>query len=331
MSDPDCAAHSVTLRSGETLEIELLEPPVRRSQAREIGRHIQRFLDEPFIPELLAGAHAESFSIRVVAARLRGELVGTGWVGWGRREPESGVMTGVAVKPEARDRGVGSAVSAALCRAFDARGGRRLYAAAATDAARAIYKKLGFGAMAGQLLRRGDGPPMRAAREGGAALLERPADWGDVPAVVPLYGLPHACVLTDGLAELASARVEPPHRCVGLFWRLWDASVARRGAWRVLAAERGPICASVTARPGWGGFLFDFLWDADCAAEGDDFVQRTLAEWERRWGAPRLRTAASDSWKRATAAKWGFTRLAADDEAIRVGARSFRLVELTRM
>ncbi|GAA2155989.1 hypothetical protein GCM10009844_43790 [Nocardioides koreensis] len=118
--------------------------------------------DDPDLP-LVVGAVSAGFGGRdAVVARdpgLRAELIARGLlvvvaaydgsgalVGGGSAAPrgDTAELTGIAVIPSARRRGLGAATTAALVRACRASGVRRVFLSAASDDAGAVYQALGF-------------------------------------------------------------------------------------------------------------------------------------------------------------------------------------------
>jgi len=321
-------ARNVVLRDGRAARLEGLVPPLPPEEASAFSALVRSTLDEPFLDDLLTGRVGAGLDVLAVASRVEGTLAGTAWMGRGQRCPDIGVIAGVVTRPDLRGQGLAAAACAALCRAFDEEGGRYLFLAAATPDAARLYGRLGFRRVAGAAMCRArDGTDFRAALAAGRPGTARDADWGDLPAMVPLYYLPHECVLLDAGAPLASARVAGPVRCVGLFWNTWLTTVAAGGLWQALPDGRGWMAAGAVARPDGENLSADFIWAPFHADAGRAFLADFLREAERRLGRPcRLLLCEGDAWKEREAQRLGFTRVENTGAAVEVAGRRRRLI-----
>ena len=319
----------VRLPSGVEMSVVHLEPPVPAALAEPVADLVVGTLNEGFLPDLLRGRWSQELCSHLLTGHLAGDLAGTCWTAWGRAQPDLGVVGGVVTKSPYRRRGIASHLCAKLCDIFDRAGGRLLYLAAATDAARSIYeKKLGFRPVVGRILcRSASGACPEDGFAPGQAVHARVATWGDLGAIVPLCVFPHPCVLVNALTRFPSTRIEGPARCVGIFWNVWRATVERGGQWHVLENERGRLVASAVAAPGSGEACnVDFIWHPHYEREGAAFVLNFLAE-TAKGGACRLQVCENDEWKLGHAAKLGFGRpVGSGGETIELDGRRLRVL-----
>ena len=168
-------------------------------------------------------------------------------------------------------------------------------------------------------------------------------------SIVPLYLLPHPCVLADAGIGLPSARVAEPRRCVRIFWDLWK-SIEPAGKWAVLRNDLGWPVASALARPDApalfapifpakqrakrdGGasrdFSVDFLWHPDYSVEAADFVANWLEEIEAASGcACRMLICDGDDWKLREARELGFERAEGGGGTVDLNGRKVPLLRL---
>ena len=296
------------------------EPPIPDPLAGDIARAVYAELREEFLPEILAGRHAQDALFTIGAAHVGGRLAACCWTGAGRRRPEIGVMAGVVTLPEYRGKGIASTLVRDACDRFDHNGGRHLLLGVSNPVARRIYEKLGFRNVVGQILMRGEG-----LEQGGDpspdGLVSRPATPGDIGGVVPLYLQPHPAILLDAGIRMPSSRVVPPWRCVRIFWDSWN-SVRDGGRWSVLADESGRLAGSALARTSAFGFHVDFFWSPLYSTAGREFAAAFIAGL----AAPcELLIPISDDWKLTEARLLGFRPAAGPEEEIEIQGRLFRL------
>ena len=323
----------VDLPSGAELTASCIAPPVSPGLARQAVRLVTSVLSEPYLSDILRGGWSEHADFRVGLGMLGGELAGAAWVGWGRNLPDIGVMGGVATSPRFRRQGIAGALVGTVCDAFAETGGRFLFLATTNPDARRIYERLGFTVAAGNLLCRA----AKGARVGegfapGRAVVARSANLGDLGAILPLYSMRHPCVFVDAHAQLPSARIEGLSRCVGLFWRTYQATIAAGGRWRVLENDRKWLVASAIARRRQDrGFTIDFIWHPACMEEGRAFVSDSVRDLECAAPEPcEMVVCEQDDWKLREARLLGFgERIGAEEEVV-LGARRLRLVRLRR-
>lgn len=296
---------------------------------------IRSALNEEFISDVLAGVHSGPVCFHVGRGTVDGEVVGTGWVGWRRTLRDLAVMGGVVTRSDYRCQGVASTVCQALCDAYDRSDGKLLYLASLNEAALRIYRRLGFRQVVGQVCCRARGAVgPDDGFQPGQKVRSRPADWGDVAAIVPLYIWPHECVLVDVGIAFPSTRIIGPTRCVSIFWQMWTNAQADGHCWHVLENERGWLVASVTARRGDrpdGVSSVDFIWHPNYSEEGLGFVRGFVDGFEAETGAPcELVIARDDDWKLANARRFGFAANKGSAGSIRVDGRKVNLIKVGR-
>lgn len=296
------------------------EPPIPEPLAGEVARAVYAELREEFLPEILAGRHAEHALFTIGTAHVGGRLAACCWTGAGRRRPEIGVMAGVVTLLEHRGKGIATHLVREACDRFDRNGGRHLFLGVSNPVARRIYEKLGFRNVVGQVLMRGED-----LEQGGGVttseLISRPATPGDIGGVVPLYLQPHPAVLLDAGIRMPSPRVVPPWRCVRIFWDSWN-SVRDGGRWSVLADESGRLAGSAIARPSALGFSVDFFWSPLYSTAGREFAAGFIAGLS----APcEMLIPVSDDWKQTEGRLLGFRPVAGPEEKIEIQSRVFRL------
>ena len=236
-------------RGGVEAAIRCAQPPLPPEEARRIARFVGRFLVEEYLNAILLGEFSEEACFTAGLGLVGDSVLATCWSGWGREFPDIAVMGGVATAEAHRGQGLASAVVGAVCERFDSAGGRLLCLGTSNPAARRIYERLGFRQVAGQVFcRAARGARLDEGFAPGRPVAARPASWRDMASIVPLYLLPHPCVLADAGIGLPSARVAEPRRCVRIFWDLWK-SIEPAGKWAVLRNDLGWPVASALARP----------------------------------------------------------------------------------
>lgn len=322
---------AVRLKSGDELAVACREPPLGPETIREVSGFVARFLREEALSDILAGVYSQEACFIAGTGRIRGELVGTCWSGWGRRMPEIAVMGGVGTDERRRGQGIASAVVAAVCEEADRAGGRLLYLGTTNPAAQHIYEKLGFRPVAGHVFcRRRDGAAERDGLAPGQPVAAAPAGWGDMAAIVPLMLMPHPCTLIDAGTGVPSTRVMPPWRCVRLFWETW-LSIANGGCWQVLRTSAGWVVASAVARRQARNFSVDFCWHPDYSTEALDFVRAFVSEREAETAvACEMLIGEGDNWKLGEAGRLGFGRPVRTGRSVDLKAWSVPLLRLTR-
>jgi len=322
------SARTVNLRSGAELHAECLEPPLPDDVAAPLAALVNAELEEPYVAHMLRGAVRGPLRMRAMRGVVGGELAGTAWMGARRGLPELAVIGGVATAPAFRRQGVATRLVTDLCRVFDSEGGRLLWLATASDIARRIYERLGFRTVAGELMCRA--APGSSPDDGfrvGPATRARPADWGVIAALVPLYARPHPCVFVDAGLPHLSTRLAGTRHCVGFFWRTWRDTVERGGRWLVLENSRGWLVASAVARPAAarGRIEVDFIWHPAYGREGRELLARLVERIRAEDGAgAALWIAEEDSWKRSAALEMGFS-LSDERREATVAGRRLRL------
>jgi GNAT superfamily N-acetyltransferase len=337
------------LPGGVEAVIRCAQPPLPPEEARRIAGFVGRFLVEEYLNAILLGQFSEAACFTAGLGLVAESVAATCWSGWGREFPDIAVMGGVATAEAYRGRGLASAVVGAVCERFDSAGGRLLYLGTSNPVARRIYERLGFRPVAGQIFcraARGTRPDEGFAA--GRSVAARPASWRDMASIVPLYLLPHPCVLADAGIGLPSARVAEPRRCVRIFWDLWK-SIEPAGRWAVLRNDLGWPVASALARPAFAplaapgaapgkpcapsarGFSVDFLWHPDYSVEAAAFVASWLEEIEAASGcACRMLICDGDDWKLREARTLGFERAGGEGGTVEMNGRKVPLLRLVR-
>jgi GNAT superfamily N-acetyltransferase len=337
------------LPEGIGAAIRCVEPPLPPEEARRIAEFVGRFLVEEYLNVILLGQFSQAACFTAGLGLVGDTLAATCWSGWGREFPDIAVMGGVATAEAYRGRGFASAVVGAVCERYDSAGGRLLYLGTGNPLARRIYERLGFRPVAGQIFcraARGARPDEGFAAGRGAAA--RPASWREMASIVPLYLLPHPCVLADAGIGLPSARVAEPRRCVRIFWDLWK-SIEPSGRWAVLRNDLGWPVASALARPAFtpsaapraaagkpcgpsaAGFSVDFLWHPDYSVEAAAFVENWLEEIEATSGrACSMLICDGDTWKLREARALGFECAGGEGKTVEMNGRNVPLLRLVR-
>ena len=322
------------LRNGGEAAIRCVEPPLPVEEAHRIAGFVGRFLVEEYLNAILLGEFSKEASFAIGVGLAGDSVVATGWSGWGRDFPDIAVMGGVATAEAYRGQGLASAVVGALCERFDFAGGRLLFLGTSNPAARRIYERLGFRQVAGQIFCRA----ARGARpdEGfttGRCVSARLASWRDMASVVPLYLLPHPCVIADAGIGLPSARVAEPRRCVRIFWELWK-SIEPAGKWAVLRNDLGwPVASAIARRctSSTAEFSVDFLWHPDYSVEASGFVANWLEEIEAASGcACGTLICDGDDWKLRAARALGFERSEGGGGTVDLNGRKALLLRFVR-
>jgi len=308
----------------ETAALRVDDAPLPSADVSVFAEHVNRDLEEPFLPEILDGRHAADATFRAYRALVRGRLAATVWTGHATALRSVVVMGGVVTAAPYRRRGLARRLCEEAVRQFLAAGGGALYLAAASQEARRLYDGLGFRAIIGQVMvLETPGHDRLAGFRPGLSVCPRPANWGDIGRVVPLFLWPHECVLADAASGFPSTRVAPPLRCNGIFWHIWRTSVSAGGWWRVLENEAGTLVASASAAPADDATEADFVWHPAYEAEGRvflrDFIRDTRGRFERE---VRLLACEGDAWKRREAERAGFTAERHSGRAAKVGHES---------
>ena len=171
------------MRDGAELLVEELRPPLPTDDVDAIVSLVTRSLSEPYLANLLRGKWLDRADVAVIRGRIDQRLVGTAWVGWGRRLPDIGVMGGVATQRECQRRGIAGILVRRAIETFDREAGRMLFLATTSPYARKIYERLGFSAVVGNLLCRFTrGARLREGFAPGQPVNARAADFGDAGA-----------------------------------------------------------------------------------------------------------------------------------------------------
>jgi GNAT superfamily N-acetyltransferase len=332
---PASVTHSrLRLSSGVEAAIRCAHPPLPPDEARRFARFVERFLVEEYLHDILLGKFSEEACFTAGLALLGDSVLGTCWSGWGRERPDIAVMGGVATAEAYRGQGLASAVVGAVCERFDVAGGRLLCLGTSNPAARRIYERLGFRLVAGHIFcRAAHGARLDEGFAAGQAVAARPASWREMASIVPLYLLPHPCVLADAGIGLPSARVAEPRRCVRIFCDLWK-SIEPAGRWAVLRNDRGWPVASALARssaPSAAGFSVDFLWHPDYSVQAAAFAADWLKEIEAASGcACRMLICEGDDWKLREARALGFERADGGGGTVDLNGRKVPLLRFVR-
>ncbi|MGO8705130.1 MAG: GNAT family N-acetyltransferase [Candidatus Brocadiia bacterium] len=332
---PAPVIHSrLRLSNGAEAAIRCAQPPLPGDDARRFARFVGHFLVEEYLNDILLGKFSKEACFTAGMGLLGDQVLATCWSGWGREFPDIAVMGGVATAEAYRGQGLASAVVGAVCERFDSARGRLLCLGTSNPAARRIYERLGFRPVAGQILcRAARGARLDEGFAAGRTVAARPASWSDMASIVPLYLLPHPCVLADAGIGLPSARVAEPHRCVRIFWDLWK-SVEPAGRWAVLRNDLGWPVASALARPAAppaAGFSVDFLWHTDYSVQAAAFAAGWLNEIEAISGrACRMLICEGDDWKLREARALGFERAEGGGGTVDLNGRKVPLLSFVR-
>ena len=329
---PGLDRKDLTLPNGTDLVIECLEPPLLIEEIAAFDRLVNSALSEPFISELLRGSHAQDIYCRVVRGVSNNRLLGTGWMAWARSFPKLGVIAGVVTRSSHRRQGIASHICTTLCDVFEANGGAELYLGAASTTARRIYERLGFQEVAGRVMRRvAEEHESPVSLVPGLPVVPRPANWSDIARVVPLYAWPHECLMVESSIGYPSVLIEPPYRCVRIFWELWDATIARSGWWRVLENSGGWLVAGATARSDKESVQVDYIWHPAYAAEAREFLLDFTRSVEKESGLPcELVVCEEDDWKMRQANALGFTKTHPTDDAVDIAGKKHSLLAFRR-
>jgi len=322
------ARRSPETRAAETAALRLDDAPLPSADVSAFAEHVNRDLEEPFLPRILDGRHAADATFRAYRAFLRGRLAATAWTGHANALRSVAVLGGVVTAVPYRRRGLARRLCEEAVRQFLDSGGGALYLAAASQEARRLYQPLGFRRIIGQVMvLETPGHDRLAGFRPGLSVRPRSANWGDLGRVVPLFLWPHECVLADAASGFPSARLVPPTRCNGIFWHIWRTSVAAGGWWRVLENEAGTVVASASAAPAGDATEADFVWHPAYEAEGRLFLRDFLGDSRARFEREvRLLACESDTWKRREAARAGFTEERHSGRAAKVGHESRALL-----
>lgn len=292
------------------VSVRILETPLPAALASRAMALVYPVLHEEFLEDLLLGRFGPGAQFLSALAFDGDRLAGHAWAGWGVEAAPIGVMAGVVTDERYRRRGIASGLVAELCKRFDSAGGALFFLGTTNPEARRLYERFGFRSFTGNVYCRGEHALMRDLAPGLPVSAHR-AGWADIGRILPLYLLPHPCIVIDAGVELLSTRLAPPWRCFRIFWDTWR-SIESGGDWELLINSAGWAVASAVARPNarpGGGFHLDFVWhsdypDAGCSFVGD-FVERMEARYQ---GAARLLLCDGDEWKRRAAEALGFTR-----------------------
>lgn len=322
---------SFDLTSGDTLTIECREAPLRPQDVTAFSGLVNSHLEEPFLTRALAGRWREDATFVAFMGRCGGDLVATAWVAWARELPAVGVVAGVATVPAMRRLGIATRMGRAACEHFDRQGGELLYLAAATPEAQQMYDGLGFESVAGKAMCRvASGHDPFEGFAPSAAVRARPAYWGDMARIVPLYYFPQECLALDTVTGFASSRVQPPLRCVGIFWNTWRTSVADGGIWHVLENQNGWVVGSAVARLQPDAVAVDYAWHPAYEEEGRAFLTGFLSAVAERTSRPcRLLACEGDAWKLRHAAALGFSQPQETKREVNVAGRGRRVLALS--
>ena len=311
-------------RSVEAPTLRASDAPLPESEIVAFAEHVNRELEEPFLPAILDGRHTADATFWAFRAFVHGRLVATAWSGFAKAFPSVAVLAGVVTSSRYRRRGLARRLCEEAVRRFRSRGEGALYLAAASEEAHRLYVRLGFKTIAGHaMVLETPGHDRLAGFASGLCVGSRPANWGDISRAVPLFLWPHDCVMADAASGFCSTRVAPPVRCVGIFWNIWRASVAAGGCWRVLENEVGTVVGSAVAAPTAGAMEADFVWHPHYEAEGRRFLRDFLDDAHARFGREvRILACEGDAWKKREAVRAGFAAERHSGRAAKIGNES---------
>ena len=242
-----------------------------------------------FTPDALLGRELPHSRITVYTRRIGGELAGACLVASSHSMPALGGLGEVATSPEARGKGIATALTKQALDDFRARGGKALFLGTVNPAAARIYHRLGWRKLAGANLMvnvlSGESPEefivdyFRGIRnETVKVRLPSPADRAPM---IPLLASPHDWQALDFNTGMMSTRYAAQDSCLGLYRRYAAIVGDGRGAWFCAGADGGHIVGLSTARlDGKGGCRVDGFTHDNHTGAWQALIQAAV-----RWGA----------------------------------------------
>jgi GNAT superfamily N-acetyltransferase len=264
------SATSHRLRSGERLDVEVLEPRQGAGTPESTAlRDLVLQPQEPWVSESesgylrrsLRGEIADVASDRYVVGRLDGRLVGNVLVSTAVGNPRIGALAYVITDPAFRGRGIARLLTVRALEELIAHGGRCAHLATGNPVAHELYRACGFADYHGHVMRYlGPGaPPDRestaafdhayfgaAAEESSGLRSVRPGHWGDLAGVGFLYAAPHPWLVKDS-AQRIYCHPSIVHERFASILPSMMANVADRGGglW-VLESAAGAVVGAAT-------------------------------------------------------------------------------------
>ncbi len=312
--------------------IDPVPPFFSKIDAQAAAAFVNGALDEPFLEGILLGRCGGQAEFRVARAWRRNRLVGTAWLGWGSSFPRMAVLAGVVTDRACRRQGIASRACTMVCEAFERSGGSAVYLGAAHAGAQQVYERLGFELHVGRIMRRiVPGQCDVEALQPTPPFTHRSADYSDMARILLLYQQVRQCLAVDTGIRYASVTVEPPYRCVGVFWQTWASSIGAGGQWFVLEDANGMLVASATVRPAGERLGVEFIWRTDCDDAGMDFLRSVTTRAESRFGRPcELILCEDDTWKADRATRLGFCHPRPTGRTMEAGDRAFPILAFSR-
>ena len=242
-----------------------------------------------FTPDALLGAELPHSRITVYTRRIGGELAGACLVASSPGMPALGGLGEVATSPEARGKGIATALTRQALDDFIARGGKALFLGTVNPAAARIYHRLGWRKLAGANLMvnvlSGESPEefivgyFRGIRN--ETVKVRLPSPGDRAPMIPLLASPHDWQALDFNTGMMSTRYAVQNSCLGLYRRYAAIAGDGSGAWFCAGTDGGHVVGLSTARlDGKGGCRMDGFTHSDHTGTWQALIQTAV-----RWGA----------------------------------------------
>jgi ribosomal protein S18 acetylase RimI-like enzyme len=233
-ADRPGAARSHRLRTGESLIVRVIEPPLGPYAARI--EYWWRDIRAPLVAGELVATSLDRFFI----GEIGGAYVASMTYATSRDMPDIAALEMVWTHPEQRRKGIADLLLAETLADFRALGGWAMYLCTVNPHAAALYQRHGFRPLIGDGMRyltpgREDFDRTYFADAGPAHL--RPGTWGDLARVSALYNQPEP----DWLVKDYPRRVFRDMRYEGHYLRVWKPCSQGRGQVLVLENPLGRV------------------------------------------------------------------------------------------
>lgn len=233
-SDEGCVVAQHRLRTGETLTLRVLEPPLG-SYAERI-EYWWRDIRGPLVAGDLAATSLDRFFI----GEIQGQYVASMTYAAAREVPDIAALEMVWTHPDQRRKGIADLLLAAALEDFRARGGRAMYLCTVNPHAAALYERHGFRPLIGDGMRYlvpGSEDFDRTYFAHAGAARSRPGTWGDLARISALYNQAEP----DWLIKDYPRRVFRGMRYEGHYRQIWKPCSEGCGQVSVLENASGRV------------------------------------------------------------------------------------------
>ncbi len=311
------------------MDIVLHEAPFDAGEVLRLWSDVFGPDEAAFEAPQLDGSEAEDNLDLVLTARESGTLLGAIHATIPVCAPVLAGLSGMAVAPDARGRGLGRRLFSGILEEIDRRGVRAAYLGTGNPVAAKLYRSLGFAFLPGSnvMARYAEGDTIDFERAAfGKAQGDFAVEEGSAAMRIPLIPLTlrrGEQIVLDQNTGFANSAEMTQISCMGLY-SAYQKLAARGGRFWGARDGRGVLGAVMSAAPEPEGPVADFF----CC---ESFAGAVPLLMERCWSAVgrcRLRLAEADTAKTALAESMGFREAASSPIRLRRFSVPGRILEM---